>query len=228
MRQFFKSSAGFLVLILVGLIVAAAGTATAAKLITSADIKNGTIKGEDIKKGTISEKRLSEGVKAKLNSGGPQGLDSIGPQGPKGDSGAAAPGGFIIRDGDGNVVNGFVAFDLDTFLRESDGVLWEYGWDGNIPTNIVFFTELNCTGTPLIGAPLNGAPLPNPQSGVLASNGQGYRYADTAPQTISFKSRIAKTGGSCDLFPQTGFMQELAPVNAPPALNGPLTVKANP
>ena len=96
MRQFFKSSAGFVVLIVVGLIVAAAGTATAARLITSADIKNGTIKGKDIKKGTISEKRLSEGVKAKLNSGGPQGL-TVGPQGPKGDPGAAAPGGFIVR-----------------------------------------------------------------------------------------------------------------------------------
>ena len=44
-------------------LIASATTATAATLITSEDIKNGTIQASDIKKGAISENRLSDGVR---------------------------------------------------------------------------------------------------------------------------------------------------------------------
>ena len=217
MSQYFKSSAGFVVLIVVGLIVAAAGTATAAKLITSADIKNGTIKGEDIKKGTIGEKRLSEGVKAKLNSGGPQG--------PKGDPGAAAPGGFVVNDGDGNTVNGWVAVEGDTLLRVVDAALWRYRWDGTLANDSITFTGINCTGTPLDGVGSDG--LANPQRALHAANGQGFRFGSAAPQIRAIKSRLAIDGG-CDPSTQTLLTVELLPVNAPAVLKGPLTVKANP
>ena len=60
-----------------------AGTATAAKLITSgdikdgtiksADIKNGTIKHDDIKKSTITRDRLAKAVRSQLDEGGPAG-----------------------------------------------------------------------------------------------------------------------------------------------------------
>jgi hypothetical protein len=83
--------------IVVGVIVAlvvGSTTATAASLITSAQIKNGTIENRDIKRGTIAPSRLSpklQGLLATLDvQGGP--LDAIiGPQGqegPKGDRGA--------------------------------------------------------------------------------------------------------------------------------------------
>lgn len=73
-----------------------AATATAAKLITSgdikdgtiksADIKNGTIKHDDIKKSTITRDRLAKAVRSQLDEGGPAG--SPGPAGPPGSPGA--------------------------------------------------------------------------------------------------------------------------------------------
>ncbi len=223
MREFFKSAAGLVVLVVLGLIVAGAGTATAARLITSADIKNGTIKGKDIKAGTIGEKNLSADVKAKLNSGGPQG--------PKGDPGTPAPGGFVIKDGDGKAVDGFVTVGETTFIREVDDMLWEYRWDGQFSNDIVFFTGPNCTGTALVGAPplLSNTPPPNPQTAVRSSNGQGYRVTSAPPQDRAIQSRIFNFGGQCDVFPvAASFTLALEPVNTPPTLKGPLTVQANP
>ena len=60
-----------------GMVIASAGTATAAKLITSKDIKDGTIKAKD----------LSPALQKRLGGTGPQGPQ--GPPGPKGEPGAA-------------------------------------------------------------------------------------------------------------------------------------------
>jgi hypothetical protein len=61
------------------------GTATAAKLITSADIKNGTIKAKDLSKGA------KRALKGKRGPTGPAGL--AGPAGPAGAPGTAGPAG---------------------------------------------------------------------------------------------------------------------------------------
>jgi hypothetical protein len=83
--------------ILVGVIVAlvvGSTTATAASLITSAQIKNGTIENRDIKRGTIAPSRLSPKLQGLLATLDVQGwpLDAIigprGQEGPKGDRGA--------------------------------------------------------------------------------------------------------------------------------------------
>lgn len=64
-----------------GLLLAGAGTATAARLITSKDIKNGTIKQKD----------LSKPVRTKLNAPGPKGdTGAQGERGPAGPSWATA------------------------------------------------------------------------------------------------------------------------------------------
>jgi hypothetical protein len=63
-------------------------TATAASLITSAKIADGTIMNRDIHAGTISENRLDGGVVAKLNR-----LAQPGAAGAKGDAGAAGARG---------------------------------------------------------------------------------------------------------------------------------------
>ena len=108
--------------ILVALVVGSA-TATAAKLITSGDIKNGTIKSEDIKDGyvksadikngaiknedikktSITMDRFSKGTQNKINKAGtpgatgPQGPSgSQGPKGDKGDTGPAAATEFGV------------------------------------------------------------------------------------------------------------------------------------
>jgi hypothetical protein len=64
-------------------------SATAATLITSKDIKNGTIRAEDIKRGTITPSRLTRGVRQQLQRVGAQGGPGLpGPKGDKGDTGA--------------------------------------------------------------------------------------------------------------------------------------------
>jgi hypothetical protein len=60
-----------LVISIVALVAACAGSAVAATIITSSQIKNGTIQNVDIKKGTIQSGRLSEGVQKLLNRKAP-------------------------------------------------------------------------------------------------------------------------------------------------------------
>jgi hypothetical protein len=64
-----------------GMVIASAGTATAAKLITSNDIKDGTIKAKD----------LSPALRARLGVPGPAGA-----QGPKGDPGPKGDSGISL------------------------------------------------------------------------------------------------------------------------------------
>jgi hypothetical protein len=68
----------------IAVVLALGGTATASSLITSGNIKDGTIKGRDIKSGTITTDKLSHGVQTSLKK-----LGAPGPQGPKGDKGDA-------------------------------------------------------------------------------------------------------------------------------------------
>ncbi len=69
-----------------GVVLASAGTATAAKLITSKDIKDGTIKARD----------LSTGLRDSLGVPGPRGPQ--GDPGPKGDQGATGISLFTFAD----------------------------------------------------------------------------------------------------------------------------------
>jgi hypothetical protein len=78
-----------MIVAVVALIAALAGTATAAGLITSAKIKNGTIRGKDIHKRTISAGKMTKGALATLKG-------NRGPAGPKGATGAkGAPGSAV-------------------------------------------------------------------------------------------------------------------------------------
>ena len=70
MRKLFRDRAGMVLAFVLGLVVATAGTAAAAKLITGAQIKDGT----------IGKKDLSKSVRTQLAK--------VGAQGPKGDTGA--------------------------------------------------------------------------------------------------------------------------------------------
>jgi hypothetical protein len=93
------------------------GTAGAAGLLTSGQIKDGTIRNRDIHKRTISYNRLTPGVQ-RLISGhqaasleasagaiGPRG--DTGPKGDKGDAGAAGPDSDAARVVDENHLHGF-------------------------------------------------------------------------------------------------------------------------
>ena len=77
------------ILVLAAVIVAVAGgSAEAAHLITSADIKDGTIQGKDIHNGAISSALLTRSLRRTISSR-PRvgGVGQTGPAGPKGDKG---------------------------------------------------------------------------------------------------------------------------------------------
>jgi hypothetical protein len=67
-----------LVISIIALCVALAGTGYAATVITSRDIRNGTIQNADIKKGTIQSTRLSGGLQKILKRGSSLGGSSVG------------------------------------------------------------------------------------------------------------------------------------------------------
>ena len=93
MKALGKALALVMLLALVG-----AGSATAAKLITGADVANGSLTGADIENGTVKKKDLSSGAKDALQ--GAAGLP--GPAGPAGSAGPAGPAGPAGEDGGPN------------------------------------------------------------------------------------------------------------------------------
>ena len=86
-------------------VVCTASTATAATLITSAQIKDNTLVNRDIHAGTISENRLEGGLRAKLRVAGHAAKADVstsgkdGAQGPKGDRGEKGATGDSKLDG---------------------------------------------------------------------------------------------------------------------------------
>jgi hypothetical protein len=85
MRRILHGRAGMAAAFLLGLLIATAGTATAARLIT----------GKQIKDGSISSKDLSKALRAQLKKPGVPGAagapGASGAPGPKGDAGAVGP-----------------------------------------------------------------------------------------------------------------------------------------
>jgi hypothetical protein len=76
---------GSMVVALVALVVATTGSAVAASLITSAQIKNGTIQTKDISKKTLKALKGKQGATGAV--GGPGAAGPAGPQGPQGTQG---------------------------------------------------------------------------------------------------------------------------------------------
>jgi hypothetical protein len=94
------------------------GTATAAKFVTGADVKNGSLTGKDIengslgprdiRKGSIGESRLSDALQARLGttvSGSPGAAGSKGDKGEKGDKGDKGDPGPKLSSGHWGVVD---------------------------------------------------------------------------------------------------------------------------
>ncbi|MGH3328929.1 MAG: hypothetical protein ACRDPT_14240 [Streptomycetales bacterium] len=95
LRRF--STVGKLALVVTGVVVLGSGTAVAAALVTSGDIKNQTIRSwdiseggvggseirsgavhtDDIAKDQVGSQRLTQGVRDKLNEPGPAGADGV-------------------------------------------------------------------------------------------------------------------------------------------------------
>lgn len=92
--------------IVVVLAVAGAGTATAAKLITGAQIKNRSLTGKDVKKRSLSANLLTKKARAALSG-------QQGPAGPAGPAGIAGPKGDKGEKGDMGPSNAIVAMSSE-------------------------------------------------------------------------------------------------------------------
>jgi hypothetical protein len=97
MRRRLSGRAGMALTFLLGLVIATAGTATAAKLITGKQIKDGTIATKDLSK--VLQKRLAQ-------TGG---AGAMGPQGPAGVPGSQGARGEAGKDGTNATMNGVAA-----------------------------------------------------------------------------------------------------------------------
>ena len=138
-------------IILCGLTALVVGgtTATAASLITSKDIADGTIRTRDVKKSAITMNRLSKGVQnmitgASAQSGKPtpavpgvkgdaglQGTQGAqGAQGPKGDKGEKGDKGDQGPQGRSGLLPGDFAFTNSTVRLTEAGV--QFGWYGKV------------------------------------------------------------------------------------------------
>lgn len=112
-----------MVVAVIALVVASAGSAVAATLITSKQIKNGTIQTVDISK---KARTALKGQRGAVGPTGPQGLQGQqglpGEQGPKGDTGAAGAEGDKGDTGAAGTARAAATVDTDaTFIGTAKG-----------------------------------------------------------------------------------------------------------
>lgn len=92
---------GIALAFVLGLAVASAGTATAARLITGRDIKNGSIAGKDLSS-KVRAQLASAGTAGAAGPKGDTGAQGLkgdqGPPGPQGDQGARGPSDLVVSD----------------------------------------------------------------------------------------------------------------------------------
>jgi hypothetical protein len=181
-------------------LVAGATSATAAKLITGKDIKNGSVTGGDIKKGSISnediengtvyKKKLSKAVRDQLNATGASGGTPPlpGPPGPKGDKGDKGDTGPTASAGDWGIQNRNTVGSPDIGLR---------------------------AGPNLGRAGAAGAQRPPNGTGSL-----NFSVADGS-ERAAFGNEVTFTGSSFDTIGALGFWVYTVGENIPPASNLP-------
>ena len=91
-----------IVLATVAVVIASSGSAYAASLITSAEIKNDTIRSKDVKDNQLRSSDIKDGSLRARDFGA--GVLGGGAQGPKGDTGAAGNGRWLLVDKDGSII----------------------------------------------------------------------------------------------------------------------------
>lgn len=163
--------ATILVAFLAGILIASAGTATAAKLITGKQIKDGTITQKDLSKAVQAQLKKA-GLPGPAGAAGPQGLK--GDAGPKGETGPAGAAGATGLSGvevkvvtqtinSGSTGAGTVVCPVGKVVL-GGGVTVAGGSAGtsfvqrNAPSRVTFDAGGNPVGfsTPVDGQPANG------------------------------------------------------------------------
>jgi hypothetical protein len=153
-----------------GLVVAMAGSATAARLIT----------GKQIKDGSISSKDLSKTLRAQLRKAGLAG--PVGAQGPKGDPGSAGSAGSVgptdgaAANGDTSPLPHVPAAVPDLSPPAIEGTTLTTTHAGRL---MVFLTVTNVavdcsSGYGLFGAYLDGVPVPETTVVPVGTSANGF------------------------------------------------------
>ena len=206
MRRVLQGRAGMGLTFILGLLIATAGTATATKLIT----------GKQIKDGSISAKDLSKAVRAQIartGAGGPAGPQ--GPGGAKGDTGAKgepAPTLATFANTGGVALTGSPAVVTDTAGQPPGGSTGAIGGPITIPgggryTQITVVEvktsaaagTLTCTLQASVngGAYFDAAPSESTTNADLRFTLPGGTFNNATPRTINYRvlcdSTLART-----------------------------------
>ncbi len=107
-----------MVVALLALVLVSAGSAVAGSLVTSAQIKDHTIKVVDLKKSTVKALKGKKGATGAAGEQGPQGPE--GAQGPEGDAGLAR--GYAMIQPNGTLYNQQGTFANLTIVHPATGV----------------------------------------------------------------------------------------------------------
>jgi hypothetical protein len=157
---------GSMLVALLALVMATTGSAVAASLITSQQIKNGTIQTADISKKAQKTLKGKRGATGAQGAQGPQGLKGdtgpkgdTGASGPKGDTGQIGPAGpFLDALPNGKSIRGVFGF-------ANDGTVSGQIAEGSISFGFPFATMPTVIVVPA------GGPTPAGCSGTAASPG---------------------------------------------------------
>lgn len=103
MRKRFSGRAGMALTFLLGLVIATAGTATAAKLITGKQIKDGSISSKDLSKTVQAQLKKAGAAGPAGAAGSPGAAGAKGDKGDKGDTGPVGPSNAFVGTRDGGV-----------------------------------------------------------------------------------------------------------------------------
>lgn len=115
--------------VVVALLLGVTGTATAGRLITGADIKDGTITSKDVKDKSLQAADISNGARSKLKGPrGPAGKSSLSPL-PRGTF-VVGGGGFGLYDLAGQNVDAVTALGIRTTKRLTDAGAGRNVWFG--------------------------------------------------------------------------------------------------
>lgn len=173
------------VIAILAVVLAGAGTAVAAQMIGSKEIKNNSIQSKDVKNNTLKTKDLSKKARKELKGrrGKPGADGATGPQGPAGAMGATGPAGAPGTTG------------MPTFSNPQWGV---------IDRNTIGSPDQDLRGGPFVTGP-NGSPPFGDGSLSLVVNGVPRVANNSDSEAAAFGNEVDFVGNEVSGISELGF-----------------------